>query len=111
MQLSYSTDPDWCAKCRHLPCCCNRQQARLPLTSGTGQVKIRREKRRGKSLTVVFETRMSKTTLDGFLKEIRKSCGAGGTIKGDTLEIQGEHRDKVQALFESQGIKVIRAGG
>lgn len=110
MELSYSTDPNWCPKCKHLPCCC-QQQAKIPRTSGTGQVKIRREKRRGKSMTVVFETRMSKTTLEAFLKEIRKSCGAGGTVKGDTLEIQGEHRDKVQALFEAQGIKVVRAGG
>lgn len=110
MELSYSTDPDWCSKCKHLPCKCNAVP-KIPRTSGTGQVKMRREKRRGKSLTVVFETRMSKTTLQAFLKEIRKSCGAGGTVKGDTLEIQGEHRDKVQDLFEAQGIKVIRAGG
>lgn len=72
---------------------------------------MRRENRRGKSLIVVFETRMNKATLQAFLKEIRQSCGAGGTIKGDTLEIQGDHRERVEAIFVAQGIKVIRAGG
>jgi translation initiation factor 1 len=110
MELSYSTDPNWCAKCKHLPCVCNKVK-KIPRTSGTGTVKMRREKRRGKALIVVFETRMTKTTLQAFLKEIRKSCGAGGTVKKDTLEIQGDHRDKIQAIFEAQGIKVVRAGG
>ena len=110
MELSYSTDSDWCKKCKNLPCVC-QQVKKLSRTSGTGTVKMRRERRRGKALIVVFETRMSKSTLQSFLKEIRKSCGAGGTIKGDTIEIQGDHRDKIQALFEGQGIKVVRAGG
>ena len=109
MELSYSTDPDWCSKCKHLPCVCNKKK--MTLTSGTGNVKMRRERRRGKDMVVVFETRMSKSNLGAILKEIQKSCGAGGTVKGDTIEIQGDHRDKVQEILESHGLKVKRAGG
>lgn len=109
MELSYSTDPDWCAKCKHLPCQC--KAASVPRTTGNGKAKMRREKRRGKDMVVVFETRMSRTALQAILKEIQKACGCGGTVKDDTLEIQGDHRDVVQRVLEAQGLKVTRAGG
>lgn len=109
MELAFSTDPDWCSKCKHLPCRC--QQSAPKNTALPGKVKIRREKRRGKDLVVVFETGMDKATLQRFLKEIQKAAGAGGAVKGDALEIQGDHRDLVQRLFEAQGVKVFRAGG
>ena len=109
MELSFSTDPDWCAKCKHLPCIC--KQKKTPPVSGNGTVKMRRERRRGKDMVVVFETQMSKANLTSLLKEIQKACGAGGTVKGDTLEIQGDHRDKVQEILQARGLKVKRAGG
>ncbi|MGE0487718.1 MAG: translation initiation factor [Vulcanimicrobiota bacterium] len=108
MELAYSSDPDWCSQCKHLPCQC---QKKLSRTTGTGKVKMRRERRRGKDTIVIFETRMAKPALQELLKLIQKSCGAGGTVKGDTIEIQGDHRDKIQTLLEEQGLKVTRAGG
>lgn len=110
MELSFSTDPDWCSKCKHLPCQCGKSKP-ASLTSGTGKVKMRRERRRGKDMIVVFETRMNKSNLQSLIKEIRKSCGAGGTVKGDTLEVQGDHRDKIKQILESRGLKVTWAGG
>ena len=44
-------------------------------------------------------------------KKLRSACGAGGTVKDGTLEIQGEHRDRIVALLEREGHKVQRAGG
>lgn len=72
---------------------------------------MRRERRRGKDMIVVFETRMNKSNLQSLVKEIRKTCSTGGTVKGDTIEVQGDHRDKVRELLESRGLKVTWAGG
>ena len=36
------------------------------------------------------------------LKELKKSCGAGGKLRGDTIELQGDHRQAVQALLEKK---------
>jgi len=83
----------------------------ITFTSGTGKVKMRREKRRGKDMVVVFETRMSKNNLQSLLKLIQKSCGTGGTVKDDTIEVQGDHRDTVEEILTAQGLKVTRAGG
>lgn len=109
MELAFSTDPDWCPKCKHLPCRC--QKTSTSSSAPPGKVKIRREKRRGKDLVVVFETGMDKATLQKLLKEIQKAAGAGGAVKGDTLEIQGDHRDLISKHLESLGYKVVRAGG
>lgn len=62
-------------------------------------------------MVVLFETGLDKNTLTLILKEIQKSAGAGGAVKGDTVEIQGDHRDLIAKLLESKGYKVIRAGG
>ncbi len=109
MELAFSTDPDWCSKCKHLPCACASRRA-APST-GDGKVKMRREKRRGKDLVVVFETGMSKDVLQTLLKELQKACGTGGAVKGDTIEIQGDHRDTVAGVLQARGLKVTRAGG
>lgn len=112
MELAYSTDPDWCSKCKHLPCRCSAQKAvKVARTTGNGKAKMRRERRRGKDMVVVFETRMSKSALQSLLKQIQKVCGTGGTVKDDTIEIQGDHRDEVQKVLEAHGLKVTRAGG
>lgn len=111
MELAYSTDPDWCSKCKHLPCRCAQKIASSASSSPPGKVKIRREKRRGKDLVVVFETGLDKATLQQLLKQIQKAAGAGGSVKGDTLEIQGDHRDLIARHLASLGYKVVRAGG
>lgn len=109
MELSYSTDPNWCAKCKHLPCICNK--AKASPNKSTGPLKMRREMRRGKPVIVLFELGMSETTARDLLKEVQRACGAGGAYKDGTLEIQGDHREKIEQLLAQRGIKSKRAGG
>ena len=42
---------------------------------------------------------------------LKQFCGAGGTSKDDTIEVQGNHRDKVMEKLASLGYKVKRVGG
>lgn len=39
------------------------------------------------------------------LKELKKTCGAGGKLRGDTIELQGDHREAVTALLEKKMAK------
>lgn len=113
MELSYSTDPDWCAKCRHLPCRCpGKGPKSAPAAPAKGTVlKMRREMRRGKPLIVIFETGMREEALKELLKAIQKRCGAGGCVKDGCIEIQGDHRERIEELLAERGLKVKRAGG
>lgn len=109
MELSYSTDPDWCAKCKHLPCIC-KNKARAA-TAASKVVKMRREVRRGKATIVLFELGMAPAQQKELLQAIQKSCGAGGAIKDGNIEVQGDHRERIEALLAEKGFKVRRAGG
>jgi translation initiation factor 1 len=108
MELSYSTDPEWCAKCKHLPCRCKAKTAPVPKTAF---VKMRREMRRGKPVIVLFELGMSEAQSKELLKEIQRTCGAGGALKDGAVEIQGDHRERIEQLLQQKGLKVKRAGG
>jgi translation initiation factor 1 len=44
-------------------------------------------------------------------KSLKKSCGAGGAVKDRTIEIQGDHREKVVAVLVKLGYKAKLAGG
>jgi translation initiation factor 1 len=45
------------------------------------------------------------------LKQLKAACGAGGTLKDGVLELQGDQRDKVEAVLRERGIASKRAGG
>jgi len=46
--------------------------------------------------------------LAGVLKRL---CGTGGTVKDGTIEIQGDHRDRIVTALEQRGYTVKLAGG
>jgi translation initiation factor 1 len=76
-----------------------------------GVVRIFREKggRRGKVVTVVRG--LPRRDLDAVAKDLKRLCGAGGAVKDDTVEVQGDHREKVAVRLETQGYRVKLAGG
>ena len=78
-----------------------------------GVVRIVRDRsgRKGKVVTVIHGLRERGTALDARASELRRLCGAGGTVKNDTVEIQGDHRERVAEHLSSLGYRVKLAGG
>ena len=78
-----------------------------------GVVRVGRETkgRKGAGVTVIKGVPLGGTDLAALAKELKKSCGAGGTLKKDVIEIQGDKRDQVIALLEKRGWSVKRVGG
>lgn len=74
-----------------------------------GVVRVLREKRRASAVTLVHG--LAANEIDALGKELRRSCGTGGTTKNGVVELQGDHRDAVVAFFEARKRKVKRAGG
>jgi translation initiation factor 1 len=85
-------------------------RARPPLPDD-GVVRIFREKggRGGKGLTVVRG--LPTAERERVAKELKKLCGSGGAVKGDAIELQGDHREKAAARLAAQGYRVKLAGG
>ena len=78
-----------------------------------GPVRVGRETkgRRGKGVTVVKGLDLQPDELKTLAKRLKRICGSGGTIKDGTIEIQGEHRDRVVGELERAGFQAKRVGG
>jgi len=83
------------------------------LAPNDGVVRLFRERggRRGKVVTVIRGLPGDGTALLALAAELRRLCGAGGTVKGDAVEIQGDHRERVAEWLRSLGYTVKLAGG
>ena len=44
-------------------------------------------------------------------KKIKQACSSGGSIKPGSVEIQGDHREKIKTLLEKEGFTVKLSGG
>jgi len=66
--------------------------------------KIRLEKRRGKSVTVIagLHTYGAKR-LDNIARELKLLLGTGGTVKNGVIEIQGDKIEPIKAWLANQG--------
>lgn len=76
-------------------------------------VRLQRESkgRGGKGVTLITGLPLDADALKTLAKELKQACGTGGTVKDGTIEIQGEHREKLKPLLEQKGYKVKIAGG
>lgn len=114
MSLVYSTDSGrMCPTCRRPVPQCTCRQARAAVPAGDGIVRVQRETkgRGGKAVTLVRGVPVDAAALDKLGKELKAACGSGGTVKDGTIEVQGDHVEKVMAWLQQRGHKVKRAGG
>jgi translation initiation factor 1 len=102
--------PPRCERCGELETACHcpplpaHSKSRIPPQEQTARLAIENRKR-GKSVTVVRGLSAAGNNLADLLTQLKTACGAGGTIKDDTLEIQGEHLDRVRTLLAAIGYK------
>lgn len=104
-----------CDSCGRLEteCQCPLEQPQRDLVEPAKQTaRIYKEKRKkGKVVTVVRGLEAADNDLPALLKTLKNHCGAGGNIDGDTVEIQGDHRDRVAAKLAEIGYRTKRVGG
>jgi translation initiation factor 1 len=77
------------------------------------RVKVRRETagRRGKAATTISGVPVDDAGLKALAGKLKKRCGVGGSVKDGVIEIQGDHRDVVMQVLETEGYKPVLAGG
>lgn len=75
-------------------------------------IRLRLDRRAsGRVVTVVSGMPGTEAELAVLARELKTACGAGGTVKDGTLELQGDHRQRVEATLSRAGLRFKRAGG
>lgn len=82
----------------------------LPIAQQKVRVQISRKGRGGKTVTVISGVQGTEDTYKELLKKLKTLCGAGGTVKADTIEVQGEHTDKIVTALVEWGYKQCKRG-
>lgn len=76
-------------------------------------IKVKRETsgRKGKTATTLTEIPLDATETKALAKRLKQHCGVGGSASGSSIELQGDHREKVIAFLEKEGLRAVKAGG
>jgi translation initiation factor 1 len=82
----------------------------LPPAQQDLRVQVSRKGRKGKSVTIISGFAHKIETLEALAKQLKAQCGSGGTVKGDTIEIQGEHATKLLSLLVDKGYQAKISG-
>jgi Translation initiation factor 1 (eIF-1/SUI1) and related proteins len=67
--------------------------------------------RAGKTVTLVTGLEGEEETLVAIAKKLKTRCGAGGTVKRGSIEIQGDHVETVLSFLSSEGFRAKKSGG
>jgi translation initiation factor 1 len=90
-----------------------RPVAKPTAPAGPPKIRVGREVsgRGGKGVTVITGLPLKAEALEELAGKLKRSCGAGGAVRGDKIEIQGEHRDRLLAELVKLGYDAKRSGG
>ena len=74
-------------------------------------VSLDKKNRTGKKVTLVEGFIGTTEDLKSLARELKSSCGVGGSVGDQNILIQGDFRDRVSSILQEKGFKVKRKGG
>jgi translation initiation factor 1 len=63
------------------------------------KLRLETKGRGGKGVTVVYDLPNNAEFLKSLAQELKRACGVGGTVSGDTIELQGDQRERLRPLL------------
>ncbi|WP_218080618.1 translation initiation factor [Anthocerotibacter panamensis] len=96
-----------CPDCGQADCVCVRTIA-LPPTEQTIRLTVERKGRGGKTVTILTGFVHTASQLQRLAQQLKAHCGAGGTAQEQTIEVQGEHRERLALFLNKLGYRVKR---
>ncbi len=101
----YSTNPDYQYQYNEEPAV-----ETLPAEKQKLIISLDKHARGGKQVTLVSGFVGTDEDISTLGKLLKNRCGVGGTAKEGVILIQGDHRDKIVALLQSQGYTKTKRG-
>jgi translation initiation factor 1 len=89
-------------------CKCSNKRGVDQSVPGRIVAKLRMEKkgRGGKTVTVVYDLPQNEAFLKELAQELKRTCGTGGAVADNTIELQGDLRDRVREYLAKKGWQV-----
>ncbi len=113
LRIVYSNDPRdkvVCGKCKKnlTDCSCIAEES-VNLSQITANLKIEKNGRGGKSVTIIERLPRNEKFLKEMSKELKAKCASGGTYRltrdESVIEIQGDKLELVKKFLTAKGIK------
>ena len=96
-----------CPKCGwpERDCKCSSQFARDEPLPGKIVAKLRMEKsgRGGKTVTVIYDLPKNQSFLKDLAGELKRAWGVGGAVVDNSVELQGDQRERIRPLLAKKG--------
>jgi translation initiation factor 1 len=67
------------------------------------RLRMEKKGRGGKTVTTVYDLPRNQPFLKALAGELKRACGTGGAVVENTVEIQGDLRDRVRDLLVQKG--------
>jgi translation initiation factor 1 len=89
-------------------CKCSSHRTADQSIPGRIVAKLRMEKkgRSGKTVTVVYDLPQNEAFLKELAQELKRTCGTGGAVAENTIELQGDLRERVREHLVKKGWQV-----
>jgi translation initiation factor 1 len=77
--------------------CSSRRAADEPVPARiTAKLRLEKKGRGGKTVTVVYDLPRNTVFLKELAQDLKRACGTGGAVVDNTVELQGDLRDRVR---------------
>jgi translation initiation factor 1 len=100
----YSTDPDFIPKQ-------NKEEESiitLPTEHQNLKVALDKKQRAGKVVTLVTGFVGIEDDLQNLSRQLKSICGTGGSVKDETIIVQGDNRQKIFQWLQKNGYKHVK---
>jgi translation initiation factor 1 len=85
-------------------CQCSATKAREAVPDRVAaKLRFETKGRGGKGVTVVYDLPRNAKFLETLSQQLKRACGVGGTIADDTVELQGDQRERLRPLLKAKG--------
>ena len=95
-----------CPKCgwpaNDCKCSSNISEEAVP-AKVVAKLRMEMKGRGGKIVTVVYDLPRNSAFLKELCQELKRTCGTGGAVSENTVELQGDLRDRVRPVLLKKG--------
>ena len=104
-RIVYSSERGRCPKCGWPKddCRCAASFEEAVPAKIVAVLRVEKQGRGGKTVTVVDGLPKNAKFLAELIQELKRACGTGGTAKESSVELQGDHRERLRTLLAVKG--------